>query len=266
MPDGRTARKQGGLVPWTRPATRASWLRTLSVFSTLFALVWATASISTAWLVVSAALLVIHLDRGTARGEASVERSRSVLEALGEGVLVVDDGGEIVLANPAARRAMHTPSQEPVGRLLWDVLTPELAKRAREAWQALRAEQSGDGDELPQIRYSSIPSRDNVFDLTAVEATSPRTGQDFGTVFLLVDSTRSHELQQLKDSFLSSVSHELRTPLTNVCAYAEILSSMLPGESAEWPEFVRVIHEEGLQLTRLVDGIFDFLQLESGEA
>ncbi|HEX5053365.1 MAG TPA: HAMP domain-containing sensor histidine kinase, partial [Planctomycetota bacterium] len=47
---------------------------------------------------------------------------------------------------------------------------------------------------------------------------------------------------------------------------AEILSSMLPGESAEWPEFVRVIHEEGLQLTRLVDGIFDFLQLESGEA
>jgi signal transduction histidine kinase len=29
---------------------------------------------------------------------------------------------------------------------------------------------------------------------------------------------------------------------------------------------VRVIHEEGLQLSRLVDGMFDYLQLESGEA
>jgi signal transduction histidine kinase len=140
-----------------------------------------------------------------------------------------------------------------------------LAQRAREAWQALHAA-VGHRDELPQVRYAAIPCRDAVYDLTAVEATSQRTGQDFGSVFLLVDSTRAHELQRLKDRFLSSVSHELRTPLTNICAYAEILRNLMPGESAEWPEFVRVVHEEGLQLSQLVDGMFDFLQLESGEA
>src|SRR5690606_13474746 len=74
------------------------------------------------------------------------------------------------------------------------------------------------------------------------------------------------ELQQLKDRFLSSVSHELRTPLTNICAFAEILGTMLPGESMEWPEFVRVIHDERVQLSRLVDAMFDYLQLEAGEA
>lgn len=197
--------------------------------------------------------------------ELAHERSRSVLEALREGVLVVDTAGEIVLANPAARRAMRMPMQDPQGRLLWEALMPELGQRAREAWQALR-EQPVLADELPQIRYAAIPCRDAVYDLTAVEATSRRTGQDFGSVFLLVDSTRAHELQRLKDSFLSSVSHELRTPLTNICAYAEILRNMVPGESAEWPEFVRVIHEEGLQLSHLVDAMFDYLQLESGEA
>lgn len=198
--------------------------------------------------------------------ELAYERSRSVLEALREGVVVVDAGGEIVLANPAARRALQSPLQDPEGRILWEVLTPEMAARARDAWQALRNHEGDGPNTLPQVRYSAIPCRDSVFDLTAVEATSPRTGQDFGSVFLLVDSTRSHELQRLKDRFLSSVSHELRTPLTNICAYSEILRTMLPGESAEWPEFVRVIHEEGLQLSRLVDGMFDFLQLESGEA
>ncbi len=197
--------------------------------------------------------------------ELAHERARSVLEALREGVLVVDGSGEIVLANPAARRALRSPALDPGGSLLWDALMPELAQRAKEAWAALR-ETPGSITELPQIRYSAIPCRDSVYDLTAVQVTSQRTGHDFGTVFLLVDSTRTHELQRLKDRFLSSVSHELRTPLTNVCAYSEILGSLVPGESAEWPEFVRIIHEEGLQLSRLVDGMFDFLQLESGEA
>ena len=198
--------------------------------------------------------------------EMAYERSRSVLEALREGVLVVDGGGEIVMANPAARRALKVPGQDPEGRVLWDVLPQEMAARARDAWTALRDCEADGPETIPQIRYSAIPCRDSVYDLTAVEATSSRTGQDFGSVFLLVDSTRSHELQRLKDRFLSSVSHELRTPLTNICAYSEILRSMLPGECDEWPEFVRVIHEEGLQLSHLVDGMFDFLQLESGEA
>jgi signal transduction histidine kinase len=248
---------------------------------------------SAAGLVASGAMLAVVLERIAVRREASrrlqvavrsarnegqrdaiaqvmslelaYERSRSVFEALREGVLVVDGSGEIVLANPAARRAMASPAQDPNGKLLWDALSPELARRARDAWEALR--QSPEFvTELPQIRYSAIPCRDAVFDLTAVEATSSRTGQNFGSVFLLVDSTRSHELQRLKDRFLSSVSHELRTPLTNICAYSEILSNLLPGDSDEWPEFVRVIHEEGLQLNRLVDEMFDYLQLESGEA
>lgn len=196
--------------------------------------------------------------------ELAYERSRSVVEALSEGVVVVDEIGEIVLANPAVRRAMLHPNQEPVGRVLWEVLTPQLAQRSREVFEALRAERTSD-DELPQVRYAGIACHDRVYDLTAVQVTSRRTGQDFGTAFLLVDTTRTHELQRIKERFLSSISHELRTPLTNICAYSEILSAMAPGDAAEWPEFVRVIHDEGLQLSELVDAMFDYLQLESGE-
>jgi len=197
--------------------------------------------------------------------ELAYERSRSVLEALGEGVLVVDEVGEIVIANPKARAALAAPSLEPSGRVLWEVLPSELAVRAREAFEAVQLREAHE-DELPLVRYSGIACADRVYDLTAVKATSRRTGQEFGTVLLLVDSTRTHELQRIKDRFLSNVSHELRTPLTNICAYSEILRQMMPGESVEWPEFVDVINEEGIRLSSLVDGMFDFLQLESGEA
>jgi len=196
--------------------------------------------------------------------ELSYERMRSVLEALGEGVLVVDHRGEIVLANPAARRAMKVPGQDPVGRILLDELLPELAQHARDAWEALhRGTPRG---ALPQIRHAGVACRDRVYDLTAVGATSARTGQDFGTVLLLVDSTRAHELQRLKDRFLTNVSHELRTPLTNICAFAEILDALVPKQHPEMTEFAHVIHHEGLQLKGLMDQMFDYLQLESGEA
>ena len=283
-----------GLPPMAQPLRSRPWLRMAIVGIGLFGVaLLCGAHGAGGGLVVSAAFLAMVVERLAMRSQAAqqlqimarsaraegerdaiaramslemaYERFRSVLEALGEGVVVVDDSGEIVLANPAAARAMRSPRHEPAGAMLWDALMPELAQRAREAWQAL-ANPAITAEELPAIRYSGIPCRDVVYDLAAVRAVSKRTGQEFGCVFLLVDSTRTFELQRLKDSFLSSVSHELRTPLTNICAYSEILRHMLPGENIEWPEFVHVIHEEGLQLSRLVDGMFDYLQLESGEA
>ncbi len=197
--------------------------------------------------------------------ELAHERSRSVLEALQEGVVVIDAGGEVVLANPAAQAAMVDAGGRIEGRPLWELFPVELARRAREAWCLLGENQDESGSCLP-VRFVSIPAASRILDLTAVRVRSPRTGQDFGYAFLLVDCTRTHELQRLKDRFLSSVSHELRTPLTNICAFAEILGTMLPGESMEWPEFVRVIHQESVQLSRLVDAMFDYLQLEGGEA
>jgi len=196
--------------------------------------------------------------------EVSYERMRSVLEALAEGVLVVDGRGEIVLANPAARRAMKVSEQDPVGRVLWDQLMPELAPRARDAWEAMHRGTTHGA--LPQIRHAGVPCRDRVYDLTAVGVTSARTGQDFGTVLLLVDSTRAHELQRLKDRFLTNVSHELRTPLTNICAFGEILDALVAKQNDELAEFAHVIHHEALQLKALMDQMFDYLQLESGEA
>ncbi len=134
-----------------------------------------------------------------------------------------------------------------------------------QAWVALR-EAPRSAAELPQIRYAGIACRDDVLDLTAVQVQSQRSDERLGILFLLVDATRNFELQRLKDRFLSGVSHELRTPLTGICAYAELLAGMRPGRDAEWCEFVQVIREEGARLGTLIDGLFDFLQLESGEA
>ena len=71
------------------------------------------------------------------------------------------------------------------------------------------------------------------------------------------------QLSVQKDAFLSQISHELRTPMTSIRAFSEILTE---GDLA--PETVahygRIIHEEAIRLTRLLDDLLDLSVLENG--
>lgn len=211
------------------------------------------------------AMLIEHSRRDEAAllaAELSLDRVRSVLESLGEGVAVVDALGEVILTNRALQSVLRDGTVQPAGALLWDVLDPTLAERTREVWYRLHDAPVTER----HVQLLAVRCDERLFDITALPVASVSSGQDYGIVFLFVDATRSHEVTRLKDQFLSCLSHELRTPLTSICAYSEILSQLLPGESAEWPEFVSVIRQEGVRLSRLVDELFDYLQLENGAA
>ncbi|MCE6962227.1 sodium:solute symporter [Cereibacter sphaeroides] len=66
-----------------------------------------------------------------------------------------------------------------------------------------------------------------------------------------------------KDAFLSQISHELRTPMTSIRAFSEILmeGDMPPEMSGR---YARIIHDEAIRLTRLLDDLLDLSVLENG--
>ena len=66
-----------------------------------------------------------------------------------------------------------------------------------------------------------------------------------------------------KDAFLSQISHELRTPMTSIRAFSEIVAEGdLP--LATVSDFGRIINDEAVRLTRLLDDLLDLSVLESG--
>jgi len=71
------------------------------------------------------------------------------------------------------------------------------------------------------------------------------------------------ELDQLKDSFLSTVSHELRTPLTSIKSFSEILLTYDEDKETQ-KEFLNIIKEESDRLTRLINDFLDISKIESG--
>jgi signal transduction histidine kinase len=72
------------------------------------------------------------------------------------------------------------------------------------------------------------------------------------------------ELSRQKDAFLSQISHELRTPMTSIRAFSEILMQADPLDDAARARFSRIIHDESLRLTRLLDDLLDLSVLENG--
>ena len=71
------------------------------------------------------------------------------------------------------------------------------------------------------------------------------------------------QLSLQKDSFLSQISHELRTPMTSIRAFSEIMTEGdLP--PAQVAAYGRIIHEEAIRLTRLLDDLLDLTVLENG--
>ena len=68
-----------------------------------------------------------------------------------------------------------------------------------------------------------------------------------------------------KDAFLSQISHELRTPMTSIRAFSEILMSEDPMSDEDQARFSKIIHDEAIRLTRLLDDLLDLSVLENGQ-
>ena len=172
------------------------------------------------------------------------EESRTLLEALSDGVLAADRRGIIIETNAAARRLLgygETEPLPPLGELFHD-----RAHRAlmREVLTGAAVE----GREL------ALGDRTVVF--------SARPLADGGTLLVLSDVSDLRRLETIRRDFVANVSHELKTPLTAIAGYAETLAA--ESRNPQATGFAQTIVENAGRMQRLVDDLLDLSRIESG--
>ncbi|HEY3216040.1 MAG TPA: HD domain-containing phosphohydrolase [Candidatus Eisenbacteria bacterium] len=78
---------------------------------------------------------------------------------------------------------------------------------------------------------------------------------------------RMKEMHALKSTFVSTISHELRTPLTAIRACVDTLQAAgqdrIGGEQLS--QFVSVLDEESLRLSRLIESLLDLSRFDAGQ-
>ena len=70
------------------------------------------------------------------------------------------------------------------------------------------------------------------------------------------------EIDMQKDEFLSQVSHEVRTPMSSIRSFSDILLGNPDLDEEKKQRFLRIIQNESLRLTRLLDGILHLNQMQ----
>ncbi len=179
----------------------------------------------------------------------------AILSSMAEGVVVVDAGGHVRMANDAVR-AMLPLGASPVGRHYIELIRhPEIAgqiARALDDGESLRREVSLN-TEPPKVLLAS----------TAALVAAGDAGGRQGAAMVLHDMTEFRRAEQVRQDFVANVSHELRTPLTAVRAAVDAL---LDGSApAGDPRFLDIIARHALRMERLVGDLLRLARLDAGQ-
>ena len=85
-----------------------------------------------------------------------------------------------------------------------------------------------------------------------------------GSIFVHRDITREHEVDEMKNEFVSTVSHELRTPLSSVLGFTELmLAKEIKPEKQK--KYLSTIYKEAKRLTSLINDFLDIQRMEAGK-
>ncbi|MHA7838655.1 MAG: sensor histidine kinase [bacterium] len=194
-----------------------------------------------------------HLARQIDEARQEAQQLEAVMGSMIEGVLVLDLGGRIVLANPGFRELLGVwgPIE---GRSVLEVV------RHAEIDEALRLAQESS---TPIIRDIEVRGgKDRVLLTHAVGF--PLSGPRAGTVAVFHDVTEVRRVDRIRRDFIANASHELRTPLTSIQGFAETLSasSLSPDEMET---YLGVILRNARRMANLIDDLMDLSRIESGK-
>ena len=193
-------------------------------------------------------------DRRSRAGRRTVDALASVafedaFVALTDGILITDQAGVILSANPAAFRVLGEDAL--MGRRFEELLLVSGATTV----------QNPDGH---AIRRAWFPREERMGVLeivsTPLGGSTPRA-----TIHTVRDVTASAELLRLKEEFLLEVAHELRTPIAALSASLDLLhQDALSMPRAELRSMMTTLRRSSLRLEHLVENLLDAGSIEAG--
>jgi PAS domain S-box-containing protein len=192
--------------------------------------------------------------------EEAKSKMEKLVESMSDGVIMTDEHNEIVVINPAAKRALMYKRK--------DDTKIDFTK------ELLKEERNFDLDQLLDnpVIFKKILTQEiklefpkEVVLTTDVTGVKSINGNPMGAVVVLRDITEQKNVERMKSEFISNVSHELRTPLTSIKNSISILSSGIAGEvNKDQKEFLGTTQRNVDRLAFLINQILDFSRLESG--
>jgi PAS domain S-box-containing protein len=207
----------------------------------------------------------------------SEARTRAILTAAADAIIIIDADGTIESLNTAAMTLFGYPEAEMVGRNV-KMLMPEPYKAEHDRYL-----QNYAGTGIKKIignqrEVAGLRKNGETFpmDLAVSEVQLGSRRLFTGIVRDITDRKRFERTLQeknielehanrMKSEFLATMSHELRTPLNAIIGFSEALKDGLMGAMSDTQqEYIGDIFTSGQHLLALINDILDLSKVEAG--
>jgi signal transduction histidine kinase len=169
----------------------------------------------------------------------------ALVDSLNEGVLALNERGEVVRINERGRALLNVPAAVP--------FPSEILPRSAMMREAIEAALAGEATDPTELEIGGRT--------LAVTARPLVVG---GAVVTLFDLTPVRRLEVVRRDFAANVSHELKTPLTVVNGFAETLLLEPDLSPEQRRHFTEAIAANASRMQRIVDDLLDLSRIESG--
>jgi len=157
----------------------------------------------------------------------SERKFRSIIEQSSNGIVLVDEIGQVIEWNPAAERIVGLKRTEVLGQRMWDILsrilladqtTPEMNERRKSLWATYL--QTGQHSSINQVTEIEIQRPDGVRRTLQISRFAVKSEQGFLMGNILQDITERKQAEEEKERLI--------TELQSALAQVKQLSGLLP--------------------------------------
>ena len=180
-------------------------------------------------------------------GDASAAETRMAhaLSAINDGIVLLDDGGEIVFRNRSAETFLDARH----GEAIVESTIEELARTALDGREGNRT-----------LELFGPPRR------TLVLTADPLDDgyKSIGALVVIEDVTERQRIDAVRRDFVANISHELKTPVGGIGVLAETLL-----EETDLDIISRLanrMHHDAMRASRTIDDLLELSRIEAGEA
>jgi len=174
----------------------------------------------------------------------------SVLDDLGEGVVVTDKEGNITFENDQFSQILNLKNVE--GQNIKELGIKSLGYLFRRSKKRKRAD----------IEFE-IELNDRSIRWVLATINQSKTTKEY--ILVVHDITQLRSLDSMRRDFISNLSHELRTPVSVIRANSETLIDSALDDKKQAKIFAKAILHNAERLTDMVSSLLDLSRIEYGE-
>lgn len=208
--------------------------------------------------------LAIHLENVDHARVTSARRAEleAILSSMEDGLLVVDQMGEVLSFNHSLERLSRYSAAELYG-LSWEDLLSTASRHFETFKSFTRALR--DGQEFSARCPGSLKTNDDQEIPVSVNFNTivEDKGTITGGVLSIRDVTLETQVDRMKDEFIANVSHELKTPITTISGFLQMMISRDMPRAEMFP-LLEVLKGETDRLHRLINDLLELSKIQAG--